>query len=85
MLVLGLSVVTHTPETIDAVARVLQRTPGPCPVFLSIRDAGGKRSFLKAGEAFGVNPTTVAIADLETLLGPRSVTFSGLPNGRNGR
>ena len=84
-LVLGLSVVTHTPETIDAVARVLQRTPGPCPVFLSIRDAGGKRSFLKAGEAFGVNPTTVAIADLETLLGPRSVTFSGLPNGRNGR
>src|SRR5438128_8155256 len=84
-LVLGLAVGVHSPETVDALGRILQRTPGPCPVFLSIRDAAGKRSFLKAGEAFGVNPNTVAIADLETILGPRSVTFSGLTNGRNGR
>ena len=64
-LVLGLVVGVHEPEQIDAVARVLQRTPGPCPVYLDVRDGAGKRVALKAAAEFAVNPATVAAADLE--------------------
>jgi hypothetical protein len=40
-LVLLFTLGAHGPDHIDAVARVLQRTPGPCPVYLHVRDAGG--------------------------------------------
>jgi len=83
-LVLILSLDIHGPHHIDAVSRILQRSPGACPVYLKILDSAGKRSLLKAGEAFGINPATVATGELETLLGHGRIKFSGIANG-NGR
>jgi DNA polymerase-3 subunit alpha len=75
----------HGPNDVEAVSRVLRRTPGACPVFVCIHDANGKRLHLKAGEEFRVNPRTLARAELETLLGKGSVMLSRQSNGRNGR
>src|SRR5947209_5959324 len=62
-LILSLSLDLHGPQHVDAVAQILRRTPGHCPVFLSIRDASGKRTLLKSSEEFRINPTSVATAD----------------------
>ena len=64
--------------------RVLQRTPGPCPVYLSVQDAAGKRSLLRSGQDFWINPGKLATGELELLLGPGHVQFTGPSNG-NGR
>ena len=79
--VLSLSLERHQDQHIDAIARILKRSPGNVPVFLSITDRLGRRSLLKASSEYCINPNTLARADLETLLGPRSVTFSRHGNG----
>jgi DNA polymerase-3 subunit alpha len=85
-LVLKLSLEIHGPHHVDALARVLQRTPGSCPVFLNVVDAAGKRAYLKLSQEFGINPATLATSELEMVLGDGSVKFSGLSNGSgNGR
>jgi DNA polymerase-3 subunit alpha len=81
-LVLLLSLREHQAEHIDAVASVLRRTPGTCPVFLSVNDGGGKRSLLKASNDFRVNPQAVSKAELEMILGAGRVEFSRQGNGR---
>jgi DNA polymerase-3 subunit alpha len=85
--VLNLRLDVHTQQHLEQAGRILQRAQGYCPVFLCIVDGGGKRLMMKAGEAFRVNPKSVARAELETLLGPGSVFFSRQHNGngRNGR
>jgi DNA polymerase-3 subunit alpha len=85
-LVLLLRVGVHEPDVIDAIGRMLERARGSCPVFLSVRDGAGKRGLLKLGESYRINPATVPVADLETLLGQGAVKFSGPVNGhvRNG-
>jgi DNA polymerase-3 subunit alpha len=86
-MVLTFHVGVHGEETLDTVARVLRRSPGPCPVYLNIRDPAGKWAQLKTGNDFHVNPNAVPVAELETILGPGHVRFSGPANGngRNGR
>jgi DNA polymerase-3 subunit alpha len=86
-MVLVLHAGVHPEETVDTVARVLRRAPGPCPVYLNVRDPAGRWAQLKAGNEFCVNPNTVPLAELETILGPGHVRFSGPTNGngRNGR
>ncbi len=74
----------HGPPEVEAVARILQRTPGSCPVYLTVRDPAGRRSVLKASDEFHINPATFPIMDVETILGPGRVKFTGLANG-NGR
>jgi DNA polymerase-3 subunit alpha len=83
---LQLSLAEHgeRPEVIDQIARVLQRAPGTCPVFLHVKARVGKGWRVHVGEAFRINPATVAVGELETLLGPGSVKFAGPANG-NGR
>ncbi len=83
-LVLSFSMEAHGPEHIDAVARVLQRATGSCPVYLTVMDHAGKRAMLKTNESYRVNPATVTTSELETILGPGRVKFSGVANGRNG-
>ena len=80
--VLLLSLGTHTPDIIDAVARVLKRAQGSCPVYLTVQDAAGKRVLLKTGEEFRVNTQGLPIDELETILGPGHVKFSSLTNGK---
>jgi DNA polymerase-3 subunit alpha len=73
---------THGPGEVDQVARILQRTPGPCPVYLEIRDAVGKRCRLKTGEDFRIDPNSLLTSELEMILGAGRVQFFGNGNGR---
>src|SRR5262249_45960027 len=82
---LALTLGGHGVGVIDALARILRRTPGPCPVFLAVRDAAGKGIRFRLGDDFRVNPSTVAVADLETLLGRGCVKFAGVAGARNGQ
>jgi DNA polymerase-3 subunit alpha len=81
---LGLTLGVHGPNDIDAIARVLRRAPGPCPVYLTVRDSAGKQGVLRVGEGFRINPVTLAVAELETLLGLGCVKFAGPVNGKRG-
>ena len=47
--VLLLSLGTHTPDIVDALARVLKRAQGSCPVYLTIQDTAGKRALESRG------------------------------------
>jgi DNA polymerase III alpha subunit len=70
---------------LDAIAGALRRSPrGNCPVFLYVRDGGGKWLRMKAGDDFKINPATLVKADLDVILGPGRVEFSRQGNG-NGR
>jgi DNA polymerase-3 subunit alpha len=80
-LMLLLSIGVHGPETIDGLARILERTPGTCPVYLQVRDGAGKRSVLKVGSQYQVNPNNVPADELEMLLGQGRVKFSAGTNG----
>lgn len=61
---------------LDAIAGTLKRSRGPCPVFLSVRDANGRLAQFRLGNDYSVNPATLVIADLENILGPGSVLFA---------
>jgi DNA polymerase-3 subunit alpha len=61
------------PEDIDRLAEVLRQAPGPCPVFLTIKDEADKLCVLKLGRDFAINPNTFPQEDLEAILGPNSV------------
>jgi DNA polymerase-3 subunit alpha len=62
---------------LDGVALVLKRYRGPCPVYLSVRDPAGRSAQFKLGNDFCVNPTGIKVDELELLLGPGSVLFTG--------
>jgi DNA polymerase III subunit alpha len=85
-LFLSLALGVHTTDQIEAVARILQRTPGTCPVYLAVHDAAGKRSVLKCGQEYWINPAKLAPTELEMVLGAGRVKFAGpgAANGRNG-
>jgi DNA polymerase-3 subunit alpha len=59
--------------TIDALAEVLQRSRGNCPVILSVRDDAGRDCLLKLGRDFAVDPHAIEQDAIEGLLGPGSV------------
>jgi DNA polymerase-3 subunit alpha len=82
LMLLTLRLDEHRPDHIDAIARALRRTPGPCPVFLDVRDPGGRWARLRLSDEFCIDPRTVATAELEELLGAGAVKFSGPVNGR---
>jgi DNA polymerase-3 subunit alpha len=61
------------PDDIDRLGAVLRKTPGTCPVFLTVKDGADKFCVLKLGREFAVNPNTFPQEDLEAILGPNSV------------
>jgi DNA polymerase-3 subunit alpha len=61
------------PEDVDRLAQVLRQAPGPCPVFLTVKDGAGKSCVLKLSRDFAVNPATFPQEELEAILGPNSV------------
>jgi DNA polymerase-3 subunit alpha len=61
---------------LDAVSLILKRYRGPCPVYLSVRDANGKQVQLKLNDEFRVNPAALKLEELEMVLGPGAVIFS---------
>jgi DNA polymerase-3 subunit alpha len=61
------------PEDIDRLAPVLRLSPGPCPVYLTIKDGADKFCVLKLGREFAINPNAFPQEELEAILGPNSV------------
>jgi hypothetical protein len=84
---ISLKLGVHGPDEIEQVARILELTPGNCPVYLYVRDGAGKRCVLKTGERVRIDPTSVPTDQLEMVLGPGRVEFYGHlnGNGRNGK
>jgi DNA polymerase III subunit alpha len=63
----------HGPLDVDVLGGLLRKTPGACPVILTVKDKAGKRCILKLGRECCVNPATYLRDDLESLLGQGSV------------
>ena len=61
------------PATVDALAEILHRSRGTCPVFLVVRDDADRDCIMQASREFGVNAHTIDMEALEGLLGPGSV------------
>jgi DNA polymerase-3 subunit alpha len=80
---LSLDLTVHNSTAVEQVARVLQRSPGACPVYLDIRDGSGRHCRLKAGESYRINPATILTGELEMLLGQGCVQFYAHVNGRS--
>lgn len=85
-LVLTMTLGVHTASDVDSIARILRQYPGGCPVYLCLRDIMGRKTLMRAGEGYRINPSTLKTEELEAVLGSRRVTFTGLTNGhaRNG-
>jgi DNA polymerase III subunit alpha len=63
----------HGPLEIEQLAELLRRTPGPCPVVVTVKDPAGRRCVLKLGRDCAVNPATYPRDELEAILGEGSV------------
>jgi DNA polymerase-3 subunit alpha len=63
----------HRPVEIDALGEILRKSPGPTPVFLTIKDPANRTSVLRLGRHFSVNASTFDFDGLERLLGAGSV------------
>jgi DNA polymerase-3 subunit alpha len=63
----------HGPEEVDRLAPLLQKSPGSCPVFLTVKDDADRFTVLRLGRSFAINPATIAQQELEDLLGPDAV------------
>jgi DNA polymerase-3 subunit alpha len=59
----------HSPVDVDVLAGILKKTPGPCPVVLTIKDGAGRRCVLSLGREFRINAATFLRDELESLLG----------------
>ena len=66
---------------LESIKSVLGRSRGNKPVFLHIRDGGGKWLRMRASDELRINPATISKADLETILGVGRVEFSRQGNG----
>ncbi len=64
---------THSPVDVDVLGKILKKTPGACPVQLTIKDPAGRRCILQLGRDFYVNPATYHRDELESLLGAGGV------------
>jgi DNA polymerase-3 subunit alpha len=61
---------------VDEIGRLLRTAPGPCPVYLTVRDARGRACVLRLGREFAVNPNTFPREELEGLLGAGAVKLA---------
>jgi len=66
----------HGPQHVEALAPILGRAPGRCPVFLTVRDRSGNNAVLRLGQEFAVNPAAYPHDDLEALLGEGCVKLA---------
>ena len=64
-------------ELFESVARLLLKSKGQCPVYLAIRDLGGKAIQFKLNSEFFVNPNNLRVEELEMVLGPGAVLYTG--------
>ena len=69
---LQLNLGRHRPSHIDVLAEVLRHL-GQLPVYLEVIDPAGRRTVLKLGRGFHVNPATYPREELEGILGSGTV------------
>ena len=62
---------------IDLLKAILPAYRGSCPVWLVVRDQGGRLARLKLPAAYGVNPGTLNVAELDKFLGRGAALFNG--------
>ncbi|MFM7149258.1 MAG: OB-fold nucleic acid binding domain-containing protein, partial [Gemmataceae bacterium] len=63
----------HSPLDVDVLGKILRKTPGSCPVLLTVKDPMGKRCILRLGREFFINPASYCRDELENLLGHGAV------------
>jgi DNA polymerase-3 subunit alpha len=71
-----LKVGVHRPSQVDSLGPVLQKTPGGCPVFLTVRDPAGKDVVLKLDREYAINPSTYLQEELEAVVGTGGVKLA---------
>ena len=76
-LILRLTLGQQPAEVVDGVGRILRRSPGPCVVYIQVRDGMGRKAQFRLGDEIRVHPAEVRVEELEMLLGPGSVVFTG--------
>lgn len=63
-------------QKLTGVGRILQRSRGQCPVYLSVRDTAGRAAQFKLGSDYWINPSALNVEELEMLLGPGTILFT---------
>ncbi|HEY8504299.1 MAG TPA: DNA polymerase III alpha subunit, partial [Gemmataceae bacterium] len=76
-MVVRLRLADHGPEIVERLRAILRRTPGPCTVFVQVSDAAGRQAWMRLGQDYRVHPAEVKVDELEMLLGPGAVGFTG--------
>ncbi len=61
----------------EAVARVLNKAKGNCPVYVTVKDKAGLAAQFKLNSEFFVNPENIGVEELEMILGQGAVLFTG--------
>jgi DNA polymerase-3 subunit alpha len=64
-------------QTFDTLGKILKQAKGPCPVYLAVQDPAGRAAQFKLHADYFVNPTQVPVEQLEMILGPGAVLFTG--------
>jgi DNA polymerase-3 subunit alpha len=64
-------------QTFESLGKILKQAKGPCPVYLAVQDGAGRAAQFKLSQDFFVNPTQVPVEQLEMILGPGAVLFTG--------
>ncbi len=75
-LYLLLKIGVHGPQHVEALAPILARARGGCPVILTVRDRSGKDAVLRLGRDCAVNPAAYPHDELEALLGEGCVKLA---------
>ncbi|MEZ6143043.1 MAG: DNA polymerase III subunit alpha [Zavarzinella sp.] len=77
-LIINLTLGQHGPEQLPFLQSVLTRARGNCPVFVQVNDALGKKARFRLGGEYLVNPSTIPVDEIESVLGMGSVLFTGV-------
>ncbi|GBD35903.1 DNA polymerase III subunit alpha [bacterium HR36] len=72
---LRVSLVQHSPHTIAYIRSILQRSPGPCPVYIEVRDRNNRRALLALDKAYNVDVANLDCNALQQLLGKNGIYF----------
>ncbi|MCS7021930.1 MAG: DNA polymerase III subunit alpha [Gemmataceae bacterium] len=70
---------SDSPETLqklDGLRLLLQRYRGTCPVYLVVRDPGGRQAHLRLADELRVDPAQLPLDELELILGKGAALFS---------
>ncbi|QVL32751.1 DNA polymerase III subunit alpha [Telmatocola sphagniphila] len=74
--ILRMSMEKHHGDTVERLANLLKRAPGPCGVELHVTDAYKRKVKFRLAPEFQVNPQKLPLEEMEMLLGDSAIVFS---------